>query len=129
VVLRTVAFQHFHVSGVGRGTVEGFGAEMRAAHFLGEIGVFDGREAVPALRSGEPEIPQAALARLALQLAEDFALPRGECPAVALLADFAKELRVERDDLFTHHAGNAFMDRLQPFRHAKGHLRHPTSPP
>ena len=56
---RAVALDHFHVAGVGRGAIEDFGGEQRPAHLLGEIGVFDRREAVALVGAGQPEVPQA----------------------------------------------------------------------
>ncbi len=64
---RAITLQHFHVAGIGRRAVERFGAEMRLAHLFGQIGIFDRRQAVAGLGAGEPEIPQAAFARLGLE--------------------------------------------------------------
>jgi hypothetical protein len=97
---------------------------MRLAHLLGQIGIFDGGEAVAAFRAGQPEIPQAALSCGLLQPFEDFALARTIDPAVACLAHLAQEFLVERHDLVAHHGRDARVDRLQPLGHAEIHLRH-----
>src|SRR5207245_10058555 len=68
---RAVALEHLHVAGVGRRAVESLRRERRTAHDLAERRVLEVREpgTAPALR--EKEVPEAALARLCLQLLHD----------------------------------------------------------
>src|SRR2546422_10611133 len=94
---RAVALERLHVAGVGRRAVEGLRRDRRAAHDLAERGVLEVREpgTAPALR--EEEVPEAALARLRLQLLDD----RGDPPA--------RRLRVELvvEDLLVREIGRA----------------------
>ena len=64
---RAVADQHFHIAGVGRGTVEDFRGDRRAPHDLGERGIFQVGEPRAVLRFGQEEIPEPGIAGLRFQ--------------------------------------------------------------
>ena len=66
-----VALEHLHVAGVGRRAVEGLGGDGRAAHDLAERRVFEIGEAGAAVALGQEQVPEAALARLGLELFQD----------------------------------------------------------
>ena len=107
---RAVALDHLHVAGVGGGAVEGLGRQPRPAHLLGEVGVFDGGQPIALVGGGEPEVPQAPLARLGLEALADLLLALGVGPAVAALADLGLVLLLQRHDLLAHH-GAHLLDR------------------
>ena len=113
---------HLHVAGVGGGAVEDFGGERRPAHFLGEIGVFDGGEAVALVGAGEPEIPQALGARLGLQALADFDHARGRLEAVAVAADLGLVFVLERHDLVAHHRAHGGDERTDFVGDAEIHV-------
>jgi len=120
---RAIALEYFHVAGVRRRAVEGFGAEMRLAHLLGEIGVFDDRQAGAALGIGQPEVPQTTAFRLGLETFEKVPLAVGIDPAFAL-RHFGEKLLACRGDLVADHVADGGMDRLQAVGHAEGHVAH-----
>jgi hypothetical protein len=121
VLRRSVAFQHLHVAGVRRHAVEGLGCEPRPAHLLGQIGVFDRAQPIALVGGGQPEVPQAPLAGLGFQPLDDLGLAFRVCPAVALLADLALELGLQRDDLVAHHGAHLLDQRFDLVRHAEVH--------
>jgi len=115
------ALQHLHVAGVGGRAVECLGRQPRPAHLLGEIGVLHRGEAVALVGPGEPEVPQAPLARLGLEALADLLLALGVGPAVAALADLGLVLGLERHDLLAHHGANLLHQRFHLGRHAEIH--------
>src|SRR5207249_7029513 len=74
---RAVALEHLPVAGVGRRAVEGLRRDRRATHDLAERRVLEVPEPGAALALGEEQVPEAALARLRLQLLHE----RGDLPA------------------------------------------------
>jgi hypothetical protein len=118
---RAVALQHLHVAGVGRGAVEGLRSQPRPAHLLGEVGIFDGGEAVALVGVGEEEVPQAALARLGLEVLQDLGLALGVDEAVARLADLGLVLLLQRHDLVAHHGAHLLNQRFHLGCHAEVH--------
>ena len=81
---RADTFQHFHVAGVGRGTVQRFGGEGVFAQLSRDIGVIEVRQTFAGFRVGQKEVPQPASARLLLGTFQQFQLARVVGPAVLL---------------------------------------------
>ena len=110
--LGAVAGEDLHVAGVGGVAVEHLGGKVAFAHFLGQIGVFDGVQ-LRAVAEGVPEVPEFAVARLGFQPFKDFGLARCERPAVAH-RDLGQKFRVKRRDLIRDHCLDRRQYRLQP---------------
>ena len=121
VLGRAVALQHLHVAGVGGGAIEGLRRQPRPAHLLGQIGVLDGGQAVALFAFGQPEVPQAALARLGLEAFANLFLPFGVRPAVTF-ADLGLVFMLQRHDLLAHHGAHLLHQRLHLGRHPEIHV-------
>jgi hypothetical protein len=63
--------EDLHVAGVGGGAVRGLRRQQVAAHQLAERRVVEVRQARAPLLVGEEQVPEAALARLGLELLHD----------------------------------------------------------
>ncbi len=74
---RAVAHEGFHVAGVGRGAVEGLGADGRAAHDFGQRRVFEVAQAGAHVRLGQEQVPQAFGLGLGFQVFHDLGLLPG----------------------------------------------------
>src|SRR5439155_2251897 len=127
--------EHLHVAGVGRRAVESLRRERRTAHDLAERRVLEVREpgTAPALR--EKEVPEAALARLCLQLLHD----RGDLPARWPRVELVVEDLLVRVDVLVHevrellHVHLGFLRVLEfhvglPSRWARSRLYPPAGP-
>ena len=101
-----VAFEYFHVAGVGRVAVKDLGCQKALAHFFGEIGVFDGAQTQALVAVGQPEIPQARRFGLGFQAFQYFGLARRELPTVAL---------AHLDQKFVVHGPDAVADHRRHF--------------
>jgi hypothetical protein len=86
-----------------------------------QLKVSGARRDQPLLTLGQPEIPQAALARLGLEALADFLLALGVGPAVAALADLGLVLVLQRHDLLADHGAHLLHQRLHLGRHAEVH--------
>ena len=97
---RSHAFQHFHVAGVRRGTVQRFGGEGVLAQFGGDIGVIEVRQPFAGFGIGQKEVPQPRLARLLLGAVQQFKLTRVVGPAVLVLLLQPVEFLCDRVHVF-----------------------------
>ena len=83
---RSVAREHFHVTGVRRAAVEDFRREMRPPHDLAQGCIFEIAEARAVIALGQEQVPQALRLRERLQLLDDrIDLPGAEFLRLAIM--------------------------------------------
>ena len=121
------SLDHLHVARVRSGAVENLGSERRPAHFLGEVGVFDRRQAVALVGAGQPEVPQALGARLGLERFADLDHARCLFESVALASDLRLVLLFQRHNLVAHHRPNGGDERTDFVSDAEIHMSLPCS--
>ena len=116
--LFAVAFQHFHIAGVRRITIEHLGRDSDLAHFLGQIGVFHGAQAIATVTIRQPEIPKPAFFCLGLQPIQNFQLAVCVLEPVArrMRSDLGVEFGVQRGNIVFHHIAHRFDQRAHPIR-------------
>src|SRR5205823_14611080 len=113
--------EHLQVAGGGGRAVEGPRPDRRAAHDLAERRGLEVREpgTAPALR--EEEVPEAALARLRLQLLDD----RGDPPARRLRVELVVEDLLVRVDVLVHEVRELLHVHLRFLRVLEFHVGPP----
>ncbi len=104
LVLRgAVADKDFHIAGIGCRAVERLRREGRAAHELGERGVFEVGEAGAQLALRQEEVPQA----LGLGFLLDFLKQDERLPAIDGLVAGGEQLVLIGVDVLGHEVGDA----------------------
>src|SRR5215203_3631740 len=93
-----VAYENFHVAGVGGVAVENLGSHGAAAHDLAQGCVLQVREAGAEIRVGQEEVPQPPSLRLLLELLHD----PGHGPPAPRSPELLVELRLVRVDELVH---------------------------
>src|SRR5262245_39282622 len=96
--LGAVALDRLHVAGIRRRAVERLGSDGRAAHDLAERRVLEVGEPRAALALRQEEIPEAALARIGLQLFHD----RRDLPSRGRRFELVVEDLLVRIDVLGH---------------------------
>jgi hypothetical protein len=98
----SIALEHFHIAGIGRGAIEQLGREMRPAHHLAQRGVLEIGESCTVLRCRQKQIPEAGCPRFRLEFLHDgIDLPGPEC------LGFVVEAALIRINMLVHEGDEA----------------------
>ena len=71
LLVGAVANQHFHISGIGRRTIEYLGGDQRATHDLRQRGIFEIAQARTVLAVRQEQVPKTFLSRFLFQVFHD----------------------------------------------------------